>query len=33
MSPYVFAVYLDKLLDQLGSARVGCTWEMWLWII
>jgi len=22
---YLFAVYLDELSDQLGSARVGCT--------
>ena len=24
LSPYWFAVYLDELSDQLGSARVGC---------
>jgi len=23
LRPYVFAVYLDELSDQLGSARVG----------
>jgi len=26
-SPYLFAVYLDELSIQLGSARVGCTVE------
>ena len=25
LSPYLFAVYLDELSIQLGSARVGCT--------
>jgi len=25
LSPYLFAVYLDELSVQLGSARVGCT--------
>ena len=25
LTPYLFAVYLDKLSIQLGSARVGCT--------
>jgi len=25
LKPYLFAVYQDELLDQLGSARVGCT--------
>ena len=25
LSPYLFAVYLDELSNQLGSARVGCT--------
>ena len=25
LSPYLFAVYLDELSTQLGSARVGCT--------
>jgi len=25
LRPYLLAVYLDELLDQLGSARVGCT--------
>ena len=25
LSPYLFAVYLDELSEQLGSARVGCT--------
>jgi len=25
LSPYLLAVYLDELSDQLGSARVGCT--------
>jgi len=25
LSPYVFAVYLDELSIQLGSAKVGCT--------
>ena len=25
LSPYLFAVYLDGLSIQLGSARVGCT--------
>ena len=24
LSPYLFAVYLDELSIQLGSARVGC---------
>ena len=27
LSPYLFAVYLDELSIQLGSARVGCTVE------
>ena len=25
MNPFLFAVCLDELSDQLGSARVGCT--------
>ena len=25
LSPYLFAVYMDELSTQLGSARVGCT--------
>jgi len=25
LSPYLFAVYLDQLSIQLGSARVACT--------
>ena len=25
LSSYIFAVYLDELSIQLGSARVGCT--------
>jgi len=25
LSPYLFAVYLDELSIQLGSARMGCT--------
>ena len=25
LSPYLFAVYLDELSNQLGSAKVGCT--------
>jgi len=25
LSPYLYAVYLDEVSDQLGSARVGCT--------
>jgi len=25
LSPHLFAVYLDELSIQLGSARVGCT--------
>ena len=25
LSPYLFAIYLDELSTQLGSARVGCT--------
>ena len=25
LSPYLFAIYLDELSIQLGSARVGCT--------
>jgi len=25
LSPHLFAVSLDELPDQLGSARVGCT--------
>jgi len=25
LSSYLFAVYLDELSNQLGSARVGCT--------
>jgi len=25
LNPYIFAVNLDELSDQLGSARVGCT--------
>ena len=25
LSPFLFAVYLDELSIQLGSARVGCT--------
>jgi len=25
LSAYLFAVYLDKLSDHLGSARVGCS--------
>jgi len=25
LSPYLFAVHLDELSEQLGSARVGCT--------
>jgi len=25
LSPYLFAVHLDELSIQLGSARVGCT--------
>jgi len=27
LSPYLFAVCLDELSYQLGSARVGCTVE------
>ena len=30
LSPYLFAVYLDELSIQLGSARVGCTVGIWL---
>jgi len=33
LSPYLFAVYSDELSIQLGSARVGCTVGIWLWII
>jgi len=25
LNPYLFALYLDELSIQLGSARVGCT--------
>jgi len=25
LSPYLFAVYLDELSEQLGSAKVRCT--------
>jgi len=25
LSPYLFAVYLDELSEQVGSAMVGCT--------
>jgi len=25
LSPYLFAVYLDELSNQLGSTKVGCT--------
>jgi len=29
LSPYLFAVYLDELSTQLGSAR-DALWEIWL---
>jgi len=28
--PYLFAVYLDELSEQLGSARWDALWEIWL---
>jgi len=30
LSPRLFAVHLDELSEQLGSARVRCTVGMWL---